>query len=117
MGKGSRYRTQPTKRFCDNYDRIFGAKPLNNMESSQESQQRTPPSSKENIERSGYMEDKVLKEAELICKKMFPESEVGQCVLHHYLACFADLVEVVAWVKFREMQKQKDYKIEEVRHG
>lgn len=47
MGKGSRYRTQPTKRFCDNYDRIFGAKPLNNMESLQENQRKTQPSSKE----------------------------------------------------------------------
>ena len=64
------------------------------------------------------MEDKVLAEAEKICEMMFPESEVGQCVLHHHLACFAEYVEVQSLLKFREdVHGQSAYKPDEVKHG
>jgi len=64
------------------------------------------------------MEDKVLREAELICEKMFPENEVAQCLLHHHLACFAELVEVQSLIKFREeIDSSFSYKPDEVRHG
>lgn len=64
------------------------------------------------------MEEKILREAELICEKMFPNNEVGQLLLHHYLACFADVVEVVAIKKFRdELNVSHSYKPEDVKHG
>lgn len=65
------------------------------------------------------MDDKILKEAEIICEKMFPDNEVAQFVLHHHLACFADYVEVLAIKKFRdEMDEFRvSYKPEEVNHG
>ena len=53
MGKGSRHRSI-SKEFYDNYERIFGAKPLNNMEASQESQKTLHKISKENNEQCDW---------------------------------------------------------------
>lgn len=64
------------------------------------------------------MEDKILREAEVICQIMFPEDEENQCLLHHHLALFADYVEVLAIKKFRdELSGSISYMPDEVRHG
>jgi hypothetical protein len=67
------------------------------------------------------MEDMILKEAEIICEEMFPNDEMGQCLLHHHLAMFADLVEVVALRRFREelnmTESYPNYLPEEIKHG
>jgi hypothetical protein len=64
------------------------------------------------------MEDKILREAEKICEMMFPDNEIGQCLLHHHLACFAEYVEVQALLKFRsELDVSHSYKPEDIKHG
>jgi hypothetical protein len=65
------------------------------------------------------MEDKVLKEAEKICEIIFQDNEVGQCLLYHHLAMFADYVEVLAIKRFRDELDTNPlpYSPEEVKHG
>lgn len=63
------------------------------------------------------MQERILKEAELICERMFPDDEAKQILLHHYLACFAELVEVVAVRSFRDELSGEQYKPEEVKFG
>ncbi len=66
------------------------------------------------------MKDAVLAEAEKICEMMFPDNEVGQCLLYHHLACFSDFVEVVAIKQFRDEMNTASslpYQPEEVNHG
>jgi hypothetical protein len=67
------------------------------------------------------MEDKILKEAETICEEMFPNDDERKCLLHHHLAVFADLVEVVALRMFREelslTESYPNYLPEEIKHG
>ena len=64
------------------------------------------------------MQDTILKEAEKICEAMFPDNEIGQCLLHHHLACFAEFVEVQALIQFRkELEASYSYKPDEVKHG
>lgn len=65
------------------------------------------------------MNEKILKEAEAICEIMFPDNEIGQCLLHHHLALFADYVEVQSLIKFRDEMNTTSlpYRIDEVKHG
>ena len=64
------------------------------------------------------MQEKILKEAEMICEEMFPNDEVGQCLLHHHLACFAEYVEVHSLLQFRnELNVSNSYKPEDIKHG
>lgn len=65
------------------------------------------------------MNEKILKEAEAICEIMFPDNEIGQCLLHHHLALFADYVEVQSLLKFREEINTTSlpYQPESISHG
>ena len=64
------------------------------------------------------MQEKILKEAEMICEEMFPNDEVGQCLLHHHLACFAEYVEVHSLLQFRnELNVSNSHKPEDIKHG